>query len=479
MDTIFIPSKGRAKNCQTHRNFEAFDMHDWIYVVEPQEYWDYVQRLRRDGVYMPETHVYAFDLQTFKSPLSEDNPLGYDYMDDFGWRQDLTTGPGPARNALHHLAKELGLKHYWMMDDDIAMFSIDGFFCQKGVWTKDKQDGGVENSRLSLIDVFELYERMLDKFSNIGLAEMDKQGLVQNHRKNCHFSVNCKAYSCIRFSTDIDIPWRSRYNDDIMISLDYEKRGYVNVSSKAVSYMTPSSQSQAGGMTEAFHQEGTLRKVKYLVKAYPEHSFFTLRYGRFHHFVDYSKYDQTLHRRDGLEWLDDLKPDTWNPYDAFVPKYADVDQALGESLEDQRELHWKNVDNLLMAMYMDDELSKHGYFADSTIPEINITDVAEVDTEELLGVKRVNEVPAKEEAKDIRSKIASEQDRLFRKYGLIKGDVPAVDVEDDEEDVDLVEDDNEIYIESDETHSTDGDDISDETVVSTSDLDSGGDEIDF
>ena len=195
--------------------------------------------------------------------------------------------------------------------------------------------------------------------------------------------------------------------------------------------------------------------------------------------MDYSKYDQTLHRRDGLEWLDDLKPDTWNPYGTFVPKYADVDQALGESLEDQRELHWKNVDDLLMAMYMDDELSKHGYFADSTIPEINITDVAGVDTEELLGLKRVNEVPAKEEAKDIRSKIASEQDRLFRKYGLIKSDAPTVDVEDDEEDVDLVEDDNEIYIESDETHSTDGDDISDETVVSTSDLDSDGDEIDF
>lgn len=466
MDTIFIPSKGRAKNCNTHRNFETFDMHDWIYVVEPQEYWDYVQRLRRDGIYMPETHVYAFDVETFKSPLSEDNPLGYDYLDDFGWRSDLTTGPGPARNALHQLAKDLGLKHYWMMDDDIAMFSIDGFFCQKGLWTKDQQDGGVSNKRLSLIDAFDMYERMLDKYSNVGLAEMDKQGLVQNHRKNCHFSVNCKAYSCIRFSTDIDIPWRSRYNDDVMISMDYEKRGYVNVSSKLVSYMTPSSQSQSGGMTEAFHQEGTLRKVKYLVKAYPEHSFFTLRYGRFHHFVDYSKYNQSLHRKDGLEWLEDLEQESWNPYGRFVPKYEGVDEELEQALDEERALHWKNVDDLLMASYMDEQLTKHGYFADSTIPQINLKDMADADLGGLLGVKRANAVPERQDAKDIRAKIAEEQERLFKKYGLIRKNAPKTVIEEDEEDGEIIGADGEaIFMETDESGVDGVDEISDETAV--------------
>lgn len=411
MSPVFIPSKGRAKNCATHRNFETYGMHDWMYVVEPQEYWDYVQRLRRDGVYKPETHVYAFDLETFKSPKSKDNPLGFDYLDDYGWRPDLTTGPGPARNALHQLAKKLGCKHYWMLDDDISSFAVDAFFFQKNVWTKDVTNGGAAEVRMSLIDSFDLYERFLDMYSNIGLAEFEKQGLVQNHRKNSQFSVNCKTYSCIRFSTEgPDIPWRSRYNDDVMISLDYEKRGFVNVSSKIVCYQTPDTQSQAGGMTEAFHQEGTLRKVKYLVKAYPEHTFFTLKFGRFHHLVDYSKFEQTLHLKNGQPAdLDQLTPASWNPDGAFQDYYLGYgSKEFQAKQEEARALHWKNVDDLLMAVYADRQIDECGYCGTEKIPIIRPADLRAADVEGLLGLKRkhVDElgVKPKPAAKKKRSK---------------------------------------------------------------------------
>lgn len=413
MSPVFIPSKGRAKNCSTHRNFEAFNMHDWVYVVEPQEYWDYVQRLRRDGVYRPETHVYAFDVVKFKSPRTEDNPYGYDYLDDYGWKDGLTTGPGPARNALHQLAKQLGMKHYWMCDDDITSFAVDAFFFQKNVWTKDTANGGAKELRLSLKDAFDLYERFLDKYSNIGLAELDKQGLVQNHRKNSQFSINCKTYSCIRFSTDgPDIPWRSRYNDDVMISLDYEKRGFVNVSSKIVCYQTPDTQSQAGGMTEAFHQEGTLRKVKYLVKAYPETSFFTLKFGRFHHLVDYSKFSQQLHLKNNVPVdLDDLTWDSWNEYGSFQDYYSGLgSEELQEEQERLRRLHWKNVDDLIMAEYADEQIDEHGYFANAKNPTLKVVDVKNADTEGLIGLKRkhVDELTSPEERR-VAKKAGSEE----------------------------------------------------------------------
>ena len=298
-----------------------------------------------------------------------------------------------------------------MLDDDISSFAVDAFFFQKNVWTKDVKNGGAAEVRMSLIDSFDLYERFLDMYSNIGLAEFEKQGLVQNHRKNSQFSVNCKTYSCIRFSTEgPDIPWRSRYNDDVMISLDYEKRGFVNVSSKIVCYQTPDTQSQAGGMTEAFHQEGTLRKVKYLVKAYPEHTFFTLKFGRFHHLVDYSKFEQTLHLKNGQPAdLDQLTPASWNPDGAFQDYYLGYgSKEFQAKQEEARALHWKNVDDLLMAVYADQQIDECGYCGTEKIPIIRPADLRAADVEGLLGLKRkhVDElgVKPKPAAKKKRSK---------------------------------------------------------------------------
>jgi hypothetical protein len=308
---------------------------------------------------MPETHVFAFDVDRFKSPRSKNHPDGFDYCDDLGWRPGLTTGPGPARNALHQLAIDMGIKTYWMMDDDIVSFSIDAFYFQKNIWTKDLANGGVKERRMSLVDIFDLYERFLDKFDNIGLAEIDKQGLVQNHRKNSHFSVNCKTYTCIRFRTDgPKIPWRSRFNDDVMISLDYEKRGFVNVSSKILSYQTPDTQKQAGGMTEAFHQEGTLRKVKYLVKQYPETTFAILKFGRIHHFVDYSKFRQSLVKKLGPETIEDIMSLSFDPDGSFLPymegvtSQADLDE------------HWRNIDDALMRQYIQDQQDAGFHFGE-------------------------------------------------------------------------------------------------------------------
>lgn len=345
MDTVFIPSKGRYSNCATHKNLEAFDIHNWVYVVEPQEYDKYVAALRADKIWKPETHVWAFNLEMFKSPKSKEHPLGFEYLDDYGWKDGLTTGPGPARNAIQWIARKMGLKHYWMMDDDIANFCCDAFFFQKACWTRDRKTAEPTSWRFNLKNYFELYESFLDKYENVGLAEIEKQGLVQNHRKNRHFSFNCKTYSCIRFRTDIDIPWRSRYNDDVVISLDYEHHGYTNVSSKIITYMTPDSQSQAGGMTEAFHQEGTLRKVKYLLKAFPEVSFFALKFGRFHHLVDYSRYQQPLIYTSNGDSLDDLTE--YDPFNrGFGPKSWPTQWPDGTPL-----YSWANVDRELNEEY--------------------------------------------------------------------------------------------------------------------------------
>lgn len=305
MDSVYIPSRGRYKTMSTHRHFERKGMKNWYYVVEPFELLEYINALAAEGIENPEQHVLAFDPDVYKEPFHPvTNPKGYEYFDEFGWKPGLTTGPGPARNALIDFARERGEKHLWMMDDDIVLFAVDAFYFQKGVYTKGtKNRPGHE--RIDLIKCFELFERFLDKYDNVGLAEFEKSGMAMNHRRNKHLAIGGKTYSCIRINTEINIPWRSRYNDDVVYSLDYLKRGYVNVSSKIIAYATPESQQQAGGMTSAFKELGTLDKVRHLVKAFPDVSKLALKYGRIHHQVAYNRFKNPLILRESAS-LDDL-----------------------------------------------------------------------------------------------------------------------------------------------------------------------------
>ncbi|WP_243224575.1 hypothetical protein [Microbacterium sp. CIAB417] len=325
MDSIYIPSRGRFRTMSTHKHFQRYGMDKWFYVVEPFDYANYVRALDEEGIPEPERHVLMFDVDTYKEPYHEyRNPKGFMYEDGQGWDPNKTTGPGPARNALIDFARERGESHCWMMDDDILGFGVDAFHFQKGVYARGEE-------RLNIVEVFELYERLLDKYDNLGLAEFEKAGMAHNHGKNSHFSLS-KTYTCIRINTAIDIPWRARFNDDVIYSLDYLWHGYVNLSSKIVSYQTPDTQSQAGGMTEAFKQEGddeelreiaklkgappleeiemskyrgTLAKARVPHNLYPSVAEPVWKYSRPHHEVSYSKIEKDLVLKDGAN-LDDL-----------------------------------------------------------------------------------------------------------------------------------------------------------------------------
>lgn len=327
MDSVYIPSRGRSKTISTHKHFQRHGAENWYYVVEPFDYVNYVRALRAEGIPNPERHVIIFDVETYKSPYHEySNPKGYNYEDWEGWKAGETTGPGPARNALIDMARERGETHCWMLDDDILGFSMNAFHIQKGAFAAG-------DARLNVVEIFELYERLLDKYVNIGTAEMDKQGINTNHKTNlAHLTAGTKTYSCIRINTAIDVPWRGRWNDDVIYSLDYLWAGYVNLSSKIISYLTPDSQSQAGGMTSGFKKAGedeeldeiaalpgapsieeiqeskyagTLKKAKLPQKLYPSVAHPVWKYSRPHHEVAWPTMDKDLVLKDGTS-LDDL-----------------------------------------------------------------------------------------------------------------------------------------------------------------------------
>lgn len=304
MDTVYIPSRGRAYTRKSHKHLQRYGMTNWAYIVEPFDYVDYVRGLREDGIEDPERHVLVFDVDTYKSPYREfTNPKGFQYEDERFWEEGLTTGPGPGRNAMLDIARERGESHCWMWDDDIQSFSINAFYCQVQTYTQGSKNREARD-RINVVAALELFERLLDKYSNLGTAEFDKSGLSHNHRKNRHFAVGAKTYTCMRINTAIDIPWRSRRNDDVVYTLDYLHRGLVNLSSKILVYNTPlpDNDKTAGGM-----DHDNLEKAQAIVNLYPSMSKVNpkkLKRGA-HHEVTYSRIVRELALKDGSN-LDDL-----------------------------------------------------------------------------------------------------------------------------------------------------------------------------
>lgn len=304
MDMVYIPSRGRAYTRKSHQHLQRYGMMNWAYLVEPFDYVDYVRGLREDGIEDAERHVLIFDTEVYKSPYREfTNPKGFQYEDERFWEEDLTTGPGPGRNAMLDIARERGESHCWMWDDDIQSFSINAFYWQPQTYTQGSKNREARE-RINVVEALELFERLLDKYSNLGAGEFDKSGLSRNHEKNRHIATGAKAYTCMRMNTAIDIPWRSRRNDDVVLTLDYLHRGLINLSSRIIVYNTPAPDNDniTGGMIHDNRE-----KAQAVVNLYPflsSISFKKVKRGAHHH-VDYNKIHSELALKDGVS-LDDL-----------------------------------------------------------------------------------------------------------------------------------------------------------------------------
>jgi hypothetical protein len=90
---------------------------------------------------------------------------------------------------------------------------------------------------------------------------------------------------------DIPYRWRGRYNEDTDLSLRVLKDGWSTVQFNAVMGDKLCTQSMKGGNTEEFYaHEGTLHKSKMLEEMHPDVAKVHWRFGRWHHYVDYSPF---------------------------------------------------------------------------------------------------------------------------------------------------------------------------------------------
>jgi hypothetical protein len=245
-------------------------------VVEESQYHEYVSRVDPNFV-----TVIILD----QKYLDE-----YDTFDDLG--NTKSKGPGAARNFAWDHSISLGAKRHWVMDDNIQNFY--------------RLDGS-KRTIVASGAIFRAMEDHTDRYENVHMSGPHYRFFNPPHMQNPPFWLNTRIYSCNLILNSSPFRWSGRYNEDTDLSLKMLKAGYCTIQYNAFLQGKMATQAMKGGNTEEFYsKEGTLPKSKMLEDMHPDVAKVVWMNGRWHHWVDYSKYKKNrLVLRDDVVYPDD------------------------------------------------------------------------------------------------------------------------------------------------------------------------------
>lgn len=284
---LYIISKGRADSMITSRSLSRMKVPHYI-AIEPQDKDDYEEALDTFGLRDFVTLIVA--------PFSNHGD-----------------GPGRARNFCWDHSIGLGAKRHWVMDDNIHDF----YRLNRN--KRYRVDTGL---------FFKLMEDFVDRYTNVMVAGPNYRFFCPSSIKLPGFTFNTRIYSCNLIHNDCPHRWRGRYNEDTILTLDVLKSGYCTVQFNAFLQDKAATQSVKGGNTSEFYHkevgfdeetgeaiqseelvetkekyniEGTRAKSQMLVDLFPQDCKLVMKYGRWHHHVNYEPY-----RKNRLIYRDDF-----------------------------------------------------------------------------------------------------------------------------------------------------------------------------
>lgn len=281
---IYIISKGRADTRFTSRTFEEMGV-PYRIVVEPQEYDKYA------AVIDPKKILVL--------PFS-----------------NLGQGSIPVRNWVWEHSISEGHKRHWVMDDNIRYFYR--LNRNKKVRVKDAT-------------ILRAAEDFSDRYENVKMTGLNYAFFCPAELKRPPYYVNTRIYSCILLNNDIPHRWRGRYNEDTDLSLRILKDGYCTILFNAFLCGKMATMTMKGGNTEevyAKNQQGfdNRRTFAESLKAqHPDVVEITMKWGRWHHHVDYSVFRHQLKLKDGL-----VIPKGVNEYGMTFRRGTDEEIAEGD-----------------------------------------------------------------------------------------------------------------------------------------------------
>jgi len=263
---IFIPSRGRYDNGLTWKALQDLGIDRYRVIVEPQEYKLYKKVL-------PKKHIVILDLDYKRNYSTLDGR-----EDEYKQQENPNVGPGAARNFAWDIARAEGAKYHWCLDDNILNFTVYN-----------------DNTKyIARYDTLAACERFIDKYENVSMAGMQYEYFLPRREKNYPLVFNTRIFSCNLIKTDIPFQWRGKYNEDVILSLDILEAGQCTILFQTYLCKKITTQVMHGGCNEIFYsREGTVNKSKLLKEVYPDKTKLVVRYGRHHHYVDFSSYKKT------------------------------------------------------------------------------------------------------------------------------------------------------------------------------------------
>lgn len=270
---IYIVSKGRHDSRYTVKTLERMKVPYFI-VIEEKEYDSYASVIDKKKILI----------------LDSKYQIDYDAFDALGMSK--SKGPGPARNfAWDHSIKH-GYLWHWVMDDNIHNFYRFN-----------------RNSRIKVNDgtIFFCMEEFCLRYENIAMAGPHYRFFVTERNRRAPFILNTRIYSCNLIRNDVNFRWRGRYNEDTDLSLRMLKAGYCTVQFSAFLQGKIKTQILKGGNTEEFYsKEGTLPKSHMLIQMHPDISEIKWKFNRWHHYVNYKIFKQSLLLKENIEIIDSV-----------------------------------------------------------------------------------------------------------------------------------------------------------------------------
>ena len=240
---VFILSHGRADRIHTLKALEDGNYSGPWYIVIDNEDKTADEYYRRYG-----DHVIMFD----KLAKSKE----FDAGDNFEERRAIVF----ARNACFDIAERMGIEYFLELDDDYTAFH-------------HRFIDGEKLSYRMVKDLDKAFDLMLDFLEDSGAMTVAfAQGgdfIGGKDNQNIKKGLLRKAMNTFFFKTSRRFDFTGKQNEDVTAYVCLGGRGNLFFTATAISIVHLSTQSEAGGMTELYVENGTYLKSFYTVMYCP------------------------------------------------------------------------------------------------------------------------------------------------------------------------------------------------------------------
>lgn len=245
---VYIISKGRHESRMTVKALDEIKV-PYRIVVEPQEFDQYASVIDPSRILV--------------LPFS-----------------NLGQGSIPARNWVWEHSILEGHRYHWILDDNIRKFNY--------------SNGPL---RIKCLDgyIFKMCEDFILRFKNIKISGMNYQSFnIPLIQRNPPYYLNTRIYSCILLDNTVTHRWRGKYNEDTDLSLRILKDGDCSLLFNTFLCDKMQTMKMKGGNTEEVYNtnkkefDNRREFVESLIKQHPDVVKMQFKWGRNHHYVDYT-----------------------------------------------------------------------------------------------------------------------------------------------------------------------------------------------